>query len=263
MPWAVIAGASDGIGEEFALALAQRQINVVLLARRQDKLDEVAQRVRASSGVQARTLSVDLATTGATAAIAEATADLEVGFLVYCAGADTDYRSFLGNTIDAAETMVQRNCSGPIRLVHHFAPAMVHRGRGGIVVLGSGAGFMGAPNMVAYAATKAFDMIFAEALWAELKPQGVDVIGLILGETDTPSLRRIRHQRGLAGPDEPVKGVATPKEVVDAAFAGLPKGPTIYAGKQMRRAGRLIHPIPRSVLVRIATKASAKAMGPA
>ena len=167
-PWAVVAGASDGVGAAFAEEIARRGVNVVLLARRQAVLDEVAAGISTRTGVQTRTLAVDLALVDASKAIAEATADLEVGFLVYCAGADPDFEPFLANPVSKAEAMIQRNCTVPLQLCHHFAQPMVARGTGGIVVLGSGAGFAGAPNMVAYAATKAFDMVFAEALWSEL-----------------------------------------------------------------------------------------------
>ena len=83
--------------------------------------------------------------------------------------------------------MIQRNCVVPVQLCHHFAGPMARRGRGGIVIFGSGAGFAGGPNMVAYGATKAFDMVFAEALWTELHDRGVDVLGLILAR---PTPRR-------------------------------------------------------------------------
>ncbi len=96
---------------------------------------------------------------------------------MYCAGADPNFRPFLDQPVAAAESMVQRNCLAPLRLCHHFAAPMVARGRGGIVLFGSGAGFAGGPNMVAYGASKAFDMVFAEALWAELHGKGVDVVG--------------------------------------------------------------------------------------
>jgi uncharacterized protein len=83
---------------------------------------------------------------------------------VYCAGADPNYQPFLANPIEAADAMVQRNCVVPMQLCHHFAPAVVERGRGGIVIFGSGAGLAGGANMVAYGASKAFDMVFAEAV---------------------------------------------------------------------------------------------------
>src|SRR4051812_27910737 len=95
--WALIAGASEGVGASFAEALAERGLNVVLLARRQDALDEVATRIRATSGVETRTLALDLTAPDAAASVTAAVADLEIGFLVYCAGADADYTDFLDN----------------------------------------------------------------------------------------------------------------------------------------------------------------------
>ena len=180
-PWAMVAGASDGVGAAFAGELADRGLNVVLLARRQQVLEEVAAEIARRTSVQTRTFAVDLAEPGAAARVIDATDDLDIGFLVYCAGADPDFRPFLAGPVGAAESMIQRNCVVPVQLCHHFAGPMARRGRGGIVIFGSGAGFAGGPNMVAYGATKAFDMVFAEALWTELHDRGVVVLGLILG----------------------------------------------------------------------------------
>jgi uncharacterized protein len=261
-PWALIAGASDGVGAAFADALAARGLNVALLARRLAVLDEVATGIRGRHGVETRTLVVDLAGPGAAATVADATADLEIGFLVYCAGADPDFRPFLSNSIKAAEAMVQRNCVVPMQLCHHFAPAMVERGRGGIVVFGSGAGFVGGPNMVAYGATKAFDMVFAEALWGELHDKGVDVIGLLLGKTDTPALRKLEHQRGTLASEDEVPADAVPVgEVVDEAFANLTNGPTVLVGEQMRAVGPLLASMNRNDAARLMAQSIAAAMG--
>src|SRR5580693_1957097 len=128
-PWALVAGASDGVGAAFAEGLAERGLNVVLLARRQAVLDEVAAGIADRSGVETRTLAIDLASDDAAAQVAAATTDLEVGFLVYCAGADPNFEPFLANPIGTAEAMVHRNCVVPMQLCHHFAPAMVDRGR--------------------------------------------------------------------------------------------------------------------------------------
>lgn len=261
--WALVAGASDGVGAAFADALAARGLNIVLLARRQAVLDEVATGIRDRHGVQTRTVTVDLAEAGAATTVAAAVADLEVGFLVYCAGADPDFRHFLSNSIEAAEAMVQRNCVVPMQLCHHFAAPMVERGRGGIVVFGSGAGFVGGPNMVAYGASKAFDMVFAEALWSELHDKGVDVIGLILGKTDTPALRRLEHQRGtLASQDESPPGAVPVSDVIDEAFANLTNGPTVLVGEQMRGVGQLLASMNRNDAARMMAQAIATTMGP-
>ncbi len=261
-PWALVAGASDGVGAALADGLAQRGVNVVLLARRQALLDEVSEGIESRHGVQTRTLAVDLATETAASQIAEATDDLEMGFLGYCAGADPVYEPFLDSPLAAAEAMVHRNCVVPVRLCHHFAPPMVSRGRGGIVLFGSGAGFAGAPNMVAYGASKAFDMVFAEALWAELHDKGVDVIGLILGKTDTPALRTLEHKRGvLPSTESRPADAATAEEVVAEAFDNLQNGPTVLVGDVMKAAAQILGGLTRKQAVELLTAAGAATMG--
>jgi short-subunit dehydrogenase len=258
----VVAGASDGVGSAFAEALAERGINVLLLARRQTVLDEVATEINARTGVQTRTLAVDLAEPGATAAIAAATKDLEIGFLAYCAGADPNLAPFLANPIETAEAMVQRNCVVPMQLCHHFAPAMVARGTGGIVIFGSGAGLVGGPNMVAYGASKAFGMVFAEALWSELHGKGVDILGLILGKTNTPALRRLVYSRGQTGSeDETPPGAGSAEDVVAEAFENLTEGPTCMVGEELRAAAQMMGSVTRNDAVRFVVQAVAADMG--
>jgi uncharacterized protein len=263
-PWALVAGASDGLGAAFAAGLARRGVNVVLLARRQGVLDEVAAQINSETGAQTRTLAMDLARPGAASAIAAATSDLEIGFLVYCAGADPNFKPFLANPVAEAEAMVQRNCMVPMQLCHHFAPAMVERGRGGIVIFGSGAGLAGGPNMVAYGASKAFDMVFAEALWGELHDKGVDVLGLILGKTNTPALRQLEYSRGQIGsPDDVPPGAVAVDDVIAEAFENLTNGPTWIVGEELRAAVQAMGSLTRNQIVELMTQASAAAMGPA
>lgn len=262
-PWALVAGASDGVGAAFAAGLAERGVNVVLLARRQAVLDQVAADIESRTSAQTRTLAVDLAAPDAASVIAAATSDLEIGFLVYCAGADPNYEHFLANPIETAEAMVHRNCMVPMQLCHHFAPGMVARGRGGIVIFGSGAGLAGGPNMVAYGASKAFDMIFAEALWAELHDKGVDVLGLILGKTNTPALRELEYSNGnIASPDDMPTGAAAVEDVIAEAFANLTNGPTWMVGEDMRAALQMMGALTRKQIVELFTQAAAAAMGP-
>src|SRR5262249_34209868 len=159
--------------------------------------------------------------------------------------------------------MVQPNCMVLMQLCHHYAPAMVERGSGGIVLFGSGAGFGGGPNMVAYGASKAFDMVFAEALWAELHPKGVDVLGLILGKTNTPALRELEYSRGNIGaPDEVPPGAGTVENVIAEAFENLTNGPTWMVGEDMRAALQIMATLTRKQIVEMFTAAGAAAMGP-
>ncbi|MBU9767311.1 SDR family NAD(P)-dependent oxidoreductase [Mycobacterium sp. TNTM28] len=261
-PWALVAGASDGVGAAMADELARRGLNVVLLARRQTVLDEVAAGIAARTGVQTRTLAIDLAAPGAAAEVTKATEGLDIGFLVYCAGADPHFAPFLTSPIADAESMVQRNCVVPMQLCHHYARPMVDKGRGGIVIFGSGAGFAGGPNMVAYGASKAFDMVFAEALWTELHDKGIDVLGLILGKTDTPALRKLEHERGqIDSPDQVPPGAAAVAEVVAAAFANLTDGPTCLVGPEIQAAAQLMASVSRNDAVRFIAQAVTAAMG--
>jgi short-subunit dehydrogenase len=261
-PWALVAGASDGVGAAFAEGLAERGVNVVLVARRQALLDDVAAGITARTGAETRTLAVDLAEHDAASTISAHTSDLEIGFVAYCAGADPNFQPFLANPITTAEAMVQRNCMVPMQLCHHFAPPMVQRRRGGIVLFGSGAGLVGGPNMVAYGATKAFDMVFAEALWSELHDKGVDVLGLILGKTDTPALRRLEHSRGLlSSEDETPPDAASVEEVIGEAFENLSNGPTLMVGDMMRAACQMLASVTRNEAVNLMIQASAAVMG--
>src|ERR1700744_306442 len=261
-PWALVAGASDGVGAAFAKALAERGVNVVLLARRQAVLDQVAAEIEAQTSVPTRTIAADLSEPGAASAISAATNDLQIGMLVYCAGADPNFKPFLANSIESAEAMVQRNCIVPMQLCHHFAPAMVERGSGGIVLFGSGAGLAGGPNMVAYGATKAFDMVFTEALWSELHDKGVDVLGLILGKTNTPALRRLEHSRGhLSSEDTAPPDADSVDQVIAEAFENLSNGPTLMVGEMMRAVAPMLAALSRNEAVKLMTQAQAAAMG--
>jgi short-subunit dehydrogenase len=254
----VVAGASDGLGEAFARAFAARGVDVVLLARRQGLLDEVA----ASLPTEARTVAVDLATDDALERIRTATDDLDVGLVTYCAGADARFEPFLANSADVAVAMVQRNCVVPVQLCHHFAGPMVERGRGGIILVGSGAGLIGAPNMVAYAASKAFDMVLGEALWAELHDQGVDVLSLVLGMTDTPALRRLMLKRGLlADHDDPIPGAVSAEETAEEAVANLADGPTHFVGEMLRTGAPMLASMPRNDAVRLMIEMGDSVMG--
>ncbi|MEZ0578332.1 SDR family NAD(P)-dependent oxidoreductase [Nocardioides sp. MH1] len=262
-PWALVVGASEGVGAAYAEALAARGLNLVLLARRQGALDEVAARIRAITDVETRTLVVDLTASDAAASVMAALADLEVGSLVYCAGADADYAAFLDHPVTTAEAMIQRNCTVLVQLCHAFAGPMVARGRGSIVIFGSGSGFAGTPRLTTYGATKAFDMVFAEGLWAELKPLGVDVLGLILGETDTPTLRRTRHRLGLAASlEERPPGSARPESVVADALAHLDRGPIRMPDRKVRLGSRGFFPMGRKRMAAMMAKATRKAMEP-
>lgn len=260
-PWALVLGASDGVGARFVEQIADRGVNVVMVARRQHVLDEVAAEVGKRIGVQTRTLAVDLTAPTAAADIISAVSDLTIGLIVYAAGGDPNFQRFLANPVEVGEALVQRNCIVMMRLVHHFARLMVSAGRGGIVILSSGAAFAGGPNMVVYGATKAFDMLFAEGLWSEIHDKGVDVLGLVLGKTDTPSLRELEFRRGgIASMDETPQGAVSDEGVVVEAIENIANGPTLIATEELRFAEQFLRSLSRNEAVNVVTAAGAEVM---
>lgn len=229
-PWAVIAGGSEGVGAEFAQQLAESGINVVLIARKNDPLEETARRCR-SLGAEVRTLPMDLLEPTAGARIAAATADLEVGLLIYNAGANTCSQTFLDGDLAEHRNVVDLNVTRMMELVQHFAIPMVGRRRGGIMIIGSVSGYFGAAHHAAYAGAKAFSRIFAESLWVELRDFGVEVIEVVLGLTRTPAMQRV----GLNF-DAPGMLVSEPADVAREALAHLADGPVFVAGGNAEQA---------------------------
>jgi len=214
-PWAVVAGASEGVGASLARQLGDRGVNAVLVSRRQAALDEVA----ADVSSETRTVVLDLSAPDAHVELATAVADLDVGLLAYNAGADPYISTFLDQPLAAWSDMVTRNCVTVLGATHHFAGRMVERGRGGIVLVTSGAAWAGGSHIAVYSATKAFDLLLAESLWAELKSHGVDVLAGVLGTTDTPAFRRAFGDREF--PD-----LADPDDVARDLLDNLANGPT-------------------------------------
>ncbi|MFT3965062.1 MAG: SDR family NAD(P)-dependent oxidoreductase [Sphingobium sp.] len=220
-PWAVIAGASEGTGSAFARRLAAEGLKLVLIARREGPLAALAEELKAAHGTECVTASVDLARPDAVERIAELTEGREIGLYVSNAGADPNGSGFLGTDAKAWLDLVNRNVVTTMLTAHLLAAPMKARGRGGVILVGSGACYGGARGLGVYAGTKAFDLCFGEGLWAELRPHGVDVLNLILGRTDTPELRRWLEARGAPVPE----GLALPEDVARVGLERLPHGP--------------------------------------
>lgn len=218
-PWALIAGGSEGVGAEMALQLAADGLNLVLVARRPAPLEVTAAAARAL-GVEVRIIAIDLVRPEAVEVIAEAAADVEVGLLVYNAGANTHARPFSVGDLEGFRPVIDLNVTSMLGLTHHFVGPMKERGRGGVLLVGSLAGYVGTSTESVYGATKAFSRIFAEGLWSELLEHGVNVLELVLGVTRTPAMER-------AGLDFEVPGlhVADPADVAREGLAALADGP--------------------------------------
>jgi short-subunit dehydrogenase len=234
-PWAVVAGASEGLGAAFAGALAARGVNLLLLARRGDALRDVAQRLRAANGIEVRAEVCDLARPDLPAALAALTADIEIGLGVYNA-AYAPAGDLALRPLDDLLQVADVNVKGPLIFARTLAPAMVARGRGGIVLMSSLAGLQGAPRIAAYAASKAFNIVLGESLWHELKPHGVDVVTCCAGAVRTPG-----YARSAKG-DAP--GTLDADVVAEATLNALGHGPVVVPGAINRIArfvmGRLL-----------------------
>jgi uncharacterized protein len=216
-PWAVISGASEGVGRAFARQLAERGLNLVLIARREGPLRELADGLTAEFGVECAAASVDLEAPGSSERVAEAVGARDVGLYVSNAGADPHGSRFLDLDLEKWQGLVNRNVTNLMRCCHKFGTAMRTRGRGGIILIGSGACYGGAGHLAVYAGSKAFSLNFAEGLWSELRPHGVDVLYMALNMTDTPELRRLLGSRGQLVPE----GIAQPEDVAAQALGSL------------------------------------------
>ncbi len=228
-PWALIAGGSEGIGLCFAQQLAAAGINLLLVARRSAPLETAREQLQAQYPVEVRTHTLDLTSTELEPQLSHLIGDLEIGLLIYNAGAMHGVGLFLDEPLAKAQKLVQLNCNGPLVFSHLLGSAMRERGRGGIILLSSLSGLTGGAYVAAYAATKAFDIVLAESLWAELRPHGVHVLSLVAGATDTPAIAAtgVNFQAGHA---------MDPADVAREGLAQLPLGPVHVAGEGNRMA---------------------------
>jgi short-subunit dehydrogenase len=227
--WALIAGASEGVGACLAEQLAARGLDLVLVSRNEAALESLAAGLRDLHGIEARTLVQDLTDPEVPDRVATATEGLEVGLLVYVPGAVNHVGPFLGRPLAFWQWQLDINCFGPIALVRELGPAMAERGRGGIVLVGSAACYAGTPSVAVYSAAKMFQVNFAEGLWAELRPHGVDVCCAVLGGTDTPS-----RQRALGVQYDPDRGDMLAGDVAAEILDHLADGPVHVVGESNR-----------------------------
>lgn len=226
-PWAVITGASSGLGVGFARRLAGLGVGVVLAARSADKLDQVAADIRRDFGVQARVSPVDLTDRASRAGFIDGLAGLDVAYLVNNAGFGT-ISPFVEIEPDRLSREMELNMVALTELTRASAPGMVDRGRGAIINVASNAAFQPIPTMAVYAATKAYVLRFTIALWEELKPTGVRALAICPGPTETEFF-------SAAGNDDALRNRRTVDQVVRTTFDALAKHrPFVVDGPQNR-----------------------------
>jgi short-subunit dehydrogenase len=228
---ALVTGASSGLGAELARELAARGHDVVLVARRKDRLDQLGDELRNVHGVRVEAISCDLTDAPARSALpARITAlGLKVSVLVNCAGFGMT-GAFTTSDPQRVLAMVQTNFAAVVALTHSFAGPMVERGRGAILIVSSLAGFHPAPMFSVYAATKAASLSFAEALSAEVEGQGVMVTTLCPGPVDTEFDQVMGIEAG--GSPFPPLLIANVGECVRAAIDGLERGRHVVVPKR-------------------------------
>jgi hypothetical protein len=196
-PWAVITGASDGVGREFAVSLAQAGLNVVLVARRRPLLEQLAAELSGKFHVSTHIVEADLTDADAVQSVIAATEPLDVGLLVACAGFGTSGR-FVDASLKPELEMLDVNCRAVTMMSHHFGRRFARQGRGGMVLMSSLVAFQGVPFSAHYAATKAYVQTLAEGLHLELRPYGVDVIASAPGPIHSGFASRANMQMGMA-----------------------------------------------------------------
>lgn len=251
-PWAAVAGGSEGLGLAFASALAARGLNLVLLADGADALRNTSASLAERYGVEVRPVVCDLADGGFVGALERVSSDVEIGLGVYNAA-----HSFIAPFFDrpAADALraVDVNCSGPIRFAHALVPAMIERRRGGFVLMASLAGFQGAARLSAYAASKAFNIVLGESLWAELAPLGVDVV------VSCPGAIRTRAYQRRTMPSSEAPGILAPHVVAERTLEALGHGPRVVPGVVNRLASLVLSRLlPRTTAVSIMGRSTAR-----
>ena len=183
--------------------LAADGFKLVLVARKPGPLEEVAAELR-NDGAEVRTLSADLSKPDVLAQVRTATDDIEVGLLIYNAGANNTRGLFVELPEEVTQSVLSITVLGQANFSRHYGALMAKRGRGGIILGGSLSSYLGSPTLATYTGAKAFSRIFSEALWAECAPLGVDVLHLNIGFTATPAMARLGMPVDLAEPPETV-----------------------------------------------------------
>jgi short-subunit dehydrogenase len=249
-PWAIVAGASAGLGAAFAEQIAAQGLNLVLVARRRELLEQVGAHLVSTYGVQVRTIALDLARDDASARVAAAAEDLDIGLLVYNA-AFSAIGPFLDRSLEDHLREIATNCRTPLGLAYAFGQPMRRRGNGGIILMSSLSALQGSALIANYAATQAYDLLLAEGLWEELRGTGVDVIACRAGAISTPNYLRSRSTSARPSTEPPMG--AMPAEVVVAdTLASLGSGGSLIPGLNNQAAAFIMERVlPRGLAIRL------------
>lgn len=223
-PWALITGASSGIGAEFARQLAARGFHVVIVARRRERLEALGDRLERAYGTKVKIVVADLGAPDFMAQVLAVTDGIDVGLVVNNAGFGVAGR-FLDHSLERELELLYVNCRAPLVLSHVFGKQMAVRRRGGIVFISSVVGFLSMPFMSHYSASKGYELLLGEGLGFELKQFGVDVLVVCPGGTET-EFQEVAGVRPLSA--------MKVEPVVRRALGALGKKPTVITGLRNR-----------------------------
>ena len=243
-PWALLTGASSGIGESLARQLAASGLNLVLIARRGPLLERLGQELHSTFGVDYRVVALNLTSDDILTPICAATDDLEVGLLISNAGGPLPGQ-FLGLSSDTVFGQVRLDVHTPLRLIQHFVPAMAARGRGGLILVSAMGATAGLPLVATTSAGKAFVESLGRSLQGEFAELGLNTTVLIVGPTDTRVIDMLGLDRGRM-PIKPQSANATAAEALAALVANQPAH---LSGRLNRVIYRLV---PTTVTTRMA-----------
>jgi short-subunit dehydrogenase len=238
-PWALITGASDGIGRECAIALARQGMHLVLVARRETVLTALAEQLTRDYGVACRVIAADLGTPDAAKALDDGTHDLDIGLVIAAAGFGTS-GPFLSSALDNERDMLAVNCGSALALSHlfghRFGRRFEHGRRSGLILFSSLVGFQGVPGSAHYAATKGYIQSLAEGIAPEFAAKGIDVLATAPGPVHTGFASRASMQMGKA---------LTPAQVAAATLAALGHRTTVRPGWLSKLLGWSLATLPR------------------
>jgi uncharacterized protein len=233
-PWALIVGASAGLGAAFAENCAKRGLNIAICARRLENLNAVAAGLSMRYGVKTRQIVADISKEDCAETIISQITDLEIGFYIFNAAIEPGGPFVLIKEEDHLKNIIG-NCTTPTKLTYWLARKMAKRHRGGIYLVSSMAGLGGIANWVSYGAAKGYELLLGEGLWYELKPYSIDAAAYIVGATNTPNFIESQeiHRTGLTGnlSKESLKTILprTPESVAANLFEQLSGGPRLYS----------------------------------
>ncbi|MEO8357419.1 MAG: SDR family NAD(P)-dependent oxidoreductase [Chloroflexota bacterium] len=248
--WGIIAGASEGLGAAYAHELASRGLNLVLVARRSELLQELASQLSKKHSIKTQIMVLDLSALDAAEQIVHQTMNLDIGLFIYNA-AFSAVGPFLERSMDDHLREIHTNIHAPFKLVYLLGQRMLAQGRGGIVLMSSLSAFQGSVYISNYAATKAFNIVLAEGLWEEWRTRGVDVLVCVSGAVKTPNYVASEPEQTGRFSDSTME----PARVVQEALDALGKQPYVIPGRMNRVASFVMrHLLPRKMAIQFMGK---------